>query len=82
MGRVQEILQPPLVRCVAIYKDGKKKIRHFPDSEEGVRDAVAWEWEQINSGAAVVEFYRDDEKKGTFYSPHWVRFTPSKNKSV
>ena len=53
MGKIEEIQQEPLIRCVAIYPNGEKKIRHFPDDEGGLKAAVRWEWEQMQAGATL-----------------------------
>ena len=75
MGKLDEIPQEALIRCVAIYPNGEKKVRHFPDDENGLKAAVRWEWEQMQAGATKLEYYRDDQKKGTFYSTeNWVPF--------
>ncbi len=79
MGKLLEIPQAPLIRCVAIYADGSRKVRLFPDGKEGIQEAVNWEWERLNDGATIVEYYREDEKKGAFYSSRWVQFKTGKN---
>lgn len=69
---------PDIIRCIAWFPNGSKKIRMFPDDRWGVEDAVSWEWNMINGGAAKIEYFRSDGKhgflfkKGTFYSSTWV----------
>jgi len=74
----KEINDAPMldtVRLVAKYPDGSRKIRLFPDTPEGIGDAVRWEWTRLHEGATLVEYYRADKKKGTIYSSNWVKFT-------
>jgi hypothetical protein len=79
-GAIEEEPMPGLIRCIAWFPNGSKKIRMFPDDRWGVQDAVSWEWKMINGDATKIEYFRADGihgflyKKGTFYSSKWVPF--------
>lgn len=62
------------IRLVAFPPDGPRKVRLFPDDQNGTEDAVRWEWDRLHEGASIVEYYRADKKKGIFYSSNWVKF--------
>jgi len=65
---------PDPIYLVAFSPDGSRKVRAFPDDQDGIEDAVRWEWDQLHEGANIVEYYRADKKKGTFYSSNRVKF--------
>jgi hypothetical protein len=65
---------PDPIRLVAFFPDGSRKVRVFPDDQDGIKGAVRWEWDRLHEGAKIVEYYRADKKKGTLYSSNWVKF--------
>ena len=65
---------PDTLRLVAFSPDGSRKVRVFSDDQDGIEDAVRWEWDRLHEGAKIVEHYRANKKKGTIYSSNWVKF--------
>jgi hypothetical protein len=48
---------PDPIRLVAFSPDGSRKVRVFPDDQDGIEDAVRWEWDRLHEGANIVEYY-------------------------